>query len=238
MKVAICDSSHAASEQIRTYIQQLASKKNYNIDIDIFYTGSQLLLKDFNQYNVIILDVALDDENGISIAEKIRLKNKVVTIIFLTALSHYATAGYKVSAYRFLIKPLDYTSFVQELDELFYELNNTDNNYIEVTDNGHIYHMDIREIIYIEVMNHTLKYQLANQTVTTNGSMKTLEKRLHKFNFVRIHNSYMINMDYISCFSRTTVTMNDNIEINISRNRVNNFKKSYMQYLGRKGLLH
>ncbi|MDC9428716.1 two-component system response regulator RgaR, partial [Clostridioides difficile] len=61
--------------------------------------------------DIIFLDIQMKDINGIEVAKKIRKFDEKVEIIFTTAFSEYAPQGYEVRAYRYLVKPIEYSNF-------------------------------------------------------------------------------------------------------------------------------
>lgn len=231
IKIAVCDDQNEICDQLKKYLKRLSEEENYDIGVDIYNSGEKLLMADYNQYNAIFLDIDMGKKNGIDIAGDIRLINDKVAIIFLTALAQYATAGYRVKAYRFLIKPLEYDSMLIELGGLFNKLNFIDNNYIETDNNGYRFHIDISDIVYIEAQNHTLRYHLRYGDIEAAGTLKGIEERVNICDLVRIHKSYVINMNYIEKVSWSNVIMNCGKELNIARSKACYFKKRYMEYL-------
>ena len=115
MLIATCDDEVQFCKQVELYIKGLGKELGIETKCDKYISG---------KYQIIFLDIELKNENGIDIAEKIRKTNENVEIIFLTAFIQYAVDGYKVKAYRFLVKPVNYDDFVFQLNELFIRINN------------------------------------------------------------------------------------------------------------------
>lgn len=194
--------------------------------------GEDLLASDYNKYQIIFLDIELKNENGIDIAEKIRKTNENVEIIFLTAFIQYAVDGYKVKAYRFLVKPVNYDDFVFQLNELFIRINNYEKSNLLLTKEGQKYNIKIQDIIYIEVMDHNLTYHCANCEITVVGTMKKMEKSLNEHYFVRIHNSFMINMKYIAEVRSHTILLKNMVELPVTRSKKEMFRRAYLEFWG------
>lgn len=232
MLVATCDDELIYCEQVEEFVIKLAGTLGIDIQCDKYLSGFELLQNNINKYQIIFLDIDMRDENGIQIAEMIRKKNQKVEIIFLTALVQYAVDGYKVRAYRFLIKPLKYEDFVFQVKELFMCLNKYEKSTLVMIKEGQKYVVKINDIMYIEVMNHDLTYYCTNNLFTAGGAMKKVQSDLKDYYFIRIHNSYLINMKYIKEVKSQSVIMKDGRQIPVSRKKREDFRQSYLEFWG------
>lgn len=233
MLIATCDDEMQYCEQVENFMIRLGNSLEIDIKCDKYSNGKDLLESNFNQYQIIFLDIDINDENGIQIAERIRETNQKVKIIFFTALIQYAVDGYKVNAYRFLIKPIEYEDFVFQLTELLIYLNNVEKNNLSLIKNGQEYIIKIEDIIYVEVMDHKLTYHCTNYTLTVSGTMQKLENTLREHFFLRIHNSYLINMNYIAEVRSQNLLMTNGNELPIARSKKETFRQAYLNFLGK-----
>ncbi len=232
MLIATCDDEVQFCKQVELYIKGLGKELGIETKCDKYISGEDLLASDYNKYQIIFLDIELKNENGIDIAEKIRKTNENVEIIFLTAFIQYAVDGYKVKAYRFLVKPVNYDDFVFQLNELFIRINNYEKSNLLLTKEGQKYNIKIQDIIYIEVMDHNLTYHCANCEITVVGTMKKMEKSLNEHYFVRIHNSFMINMKYIAEVRSHTILLKNMVELPVTRSKKEMFRRAYLEFWG------
>lgn len=232
MLIATCDDEIEYCEQVESFLTRLGESLGIEIKCDKYCSGSELLKSDFNQYKIIFLDIDMLTENGINIAEKIREKNQKVEIVFLTALIQYAVEGYKVKAYRFLVKPVEYDDFEFQLKDLLLRLDNFDKSNLVLVKDGQEYTVKIEDIIYIEVLDHDLTYHCANYDITVIGTMKKAEAKLQEHYFVRIHNSYIVNMRYISEVGSQGIILENQLELPIARGKKEKFRKAYMDFWG------
>ena len=111
LKIAICDDE----QPIRDYLKKLTQACT-DADVYVFPDG-ETLLSDQTDYDVILLDISLDQEhgtdtfNGMDVARKIRERSDAI-IIFVTALKEYVFEGYDVGAFHYLLKPIDEQTFI------------------------------------------------------------------------------------------------------------------------------
>lgn len=108
IKIAVCDDEVEMASDIENRILDLQRENNISIEIDVFYDGSTLteyVAKNDN-YDLIYLDVEMENEDGVSAARKIRTFDKSVLIIYVTSHESYAKEVFEVSAFRFITKPI------------------------------------------------------------------------------------------------------------------------------------
>ena len=111
LSIAICDDEEYFRITEKQLILKYMAGKNCECMIDMYESGKELLAlrSAISQYNIIFLDVNMEEIDGIETAKEIRKITKDVFIVFVTAFITYALEGYKVDAVRYLIK--DHESF-------------------------------------------------------------------------------------------------------------------------------
>ena len=108
INIAICDDDYQERKQLLDGITQYFHDINEKCVLEMHESGKTLLeAAKKTSYDLLLLDVMLGDENGINVAEKIRLANSKVGIVFVSSSKEFACDGYAVNALAYLIKPLD-----------------------------------------------------------------------------------------------------------------------------------
>lgn len=128
MNIAVCEDQTLQLDLLNTQIKNWAKEKKVNISIDNFINAESFLFQwsDYDQYDIIFLDVELDKMSGIELSNIIRERNKVVDIVFVTGFFKYALHGYRVGALQYLIKPIDKLDLYFCLDKTMDRINNKD----------------------------------------------------------------------------------------------------------------
>lgn len=108
MKIAVCDDQSIQIDLMNKHIKEWADINNVDIDIDNYRSGEAFLFEwlDYDKYDIVFLDIEMNKVSGIELSNKIREKNKIVDIVFVTGIFKYALHGYKVGALQYLIKPV------------------------------------------------------------------------------------------------------------------------------------
>ena len=135
--------------------------------------------------------------NGMEAAEEIRKLDHEVVIIFITNMPQYVMDGYKVQAFDYILKPITYYAFSRTLLQAMERMAARNRQYTTIPIKNGIQRIDIRELVYVEVMDHDLIYYTISEKYVTRGSMKEAEELLKDFHFFRCNKCYLINLAYV-----------------------------------------
>lgn len=129
--------------------------KNYFTKEKIDYhihrcNNKEELLKTIQQYNLLFLDIELDEDNGIDLGMELKKSNHDCRIMITTNYAKYAIDGYKINADRYFIKPINQQEFNIEIDFVINKYNK-DNIYF-FDKNICNYKIYVKDIIYIEIL--------------------------------------------------------------------------------------
>ena len=144
---------------------------------------------------------------------------------------NYALDGYKVKASRFLLKD-DLEQTLQEcMDDILNEIRKEERviefNFVE----GNV-PIRVDSIIYIETSRHKNVFYTQNQTFSIYRKMDELEGDLKEMGFVRIHQSFLINMKYIEKISSYVMTLTTGKQISVPKSRYPDVRRQYTLFKG------
>ena len=150
MKIAICDDEKIYLDKLFSDLKTLEEYKD-EFNITAFTAGEELLLNyTAGTYDIIVLDIEMKTINGMEVAEHIRKLDSDVTIIFLTNYESFATKGYVIGAFRYILKDQPRELYIQQLKETIQSVYNK-RKPMPVTINKEVRKVFIDDIIYIEV---------------------------------------------------------------------------------------
>ena len=189
--------------------------------------------------DAIFCDINMPDLNGMDFVKSLTVPPLVV---FTTAYSEYAVEGFRVNAVDYLLKPFGLQDFQRAANRLKERLDHAPANSIaSISSNApdvlfmksdyRIVKVSIPDIRYIEGMSEYLKVWLESERkpIITLLSMKKIEERLPD-NFMRIHRSYIINLDKIQEVNKSRVMMDIDTFLPIG----DMYKESFQAYLDTK----
>lgn len=234
MQIAYCDDDKEVIEEIERLLVEYRAAHNQELVCTAFSSPLELLAKMEKGMHpdILILDVIMPGENGISVAREIRQHDDNVKIIFLTSSAEFAVDSYTVGAYYYQMKPICAEKFWSLLDEVIVACERQQRESLVLRCKNGITKIDLQNLIYCEVIGHTLFFHLENGTVLESiGVMDELYDKLSAYdNFMRPHRSFMINMDYIQNISYKVVIMDDSTEIPIPHGKCSEIKNKYLEY--------
>lgn len=193
-----------------------------------------LFLNNPIHYDIIFLDIEMPNMSGMELAAKIRKLDEIVEIIFVTHMAQYAIEGYAVDALDFIVKPVVYPHFEQVMNHLMRVLGYKTKNEVVLPIDGGYVRLNVRDIRYIETINHKLIYHAGDKTVEVWGTLKTLEDEYKKYGFASCNRCYLVNMWYMTGVKGFTVEV-DGEQLQISHPKRKSFMREMSAYFGAGG---
>jgi len=216
LHIAICDDN----QQHRQEINRLMGKALFartDFVIDNYDDGRQIIEaieKKRFFYDLLMLDIHMKMD-GIQTARYIRQHQVDIDIIFVTISHKHVYEGYTYKAFAYLLKPLDEKKVMLELNRYLDEKETTE-EYLNISVRGAINKIPIGKILYIESDSRKLLIHLKNREVEFYGKLDAVQNALGEQQFVRCHQSYLVNKNYVSSVGRNSLVIED-VPIPVSR---------------------
>ena len=199
---------------------------------------------DNQEVEAMFLDINMPDLNGMDFAKSLEQDHSRGPItVFTTAYSEYAIEGYKANAVGYLLKPYSFDEFeqaaqkVKDICEIRQQAmtevsTDEEDGVIYVKSDYKIVRVDISNIRYIEAMSEYLRIscECREKPIIVLLSMKKIEEKLPQNKFMRIHRSYIINLDKIREVKKNHVVLEGDVSLPIGDNN----KDIFMNYLNSK----
>ena len=187
----------------------------------------------FNMLNthpidLIFLDINMPEISGLSFAKSI---NKKIKVIFTTAYREYAVDGFDLKAVDYLLKPISFERLIQSISKYKHEhvlpkvdqhieLSSEKSDFIFVRSDRKMIKINFSDLDYIESLSDYLKLYLNDKVIITRETISSIEAKLPKNDFLRVHRSYI---DKIESFTQEFIEINKKA-IPISRTYKNDVK--------------
>ena len=154
---------------------------------------------------------------GLSGLDFVRALPSRPLVIFTTAYSEYAFEGFRVDATDYLLKPIGYADFLRSAERAYARFGllkassgrrGDDGRSLFVRSEYRTLRIDIADIVYVESMSEYVRiFPVSGRPVTTLGSLKSYEGRLPADTFMRVHRSYIVNLDRIVAVERKHIVL-------------------------------
>ena len=214
MRIAVCDDSSLDRELFVALLHHYFVSKPISNEIIQYENGVDLLhdVEDDMWFDIVFLDIYMNDLLGIDVAHKLRSLGYRGHIIFLTATADFAVDSYEVEALGYLLKPQSFEKLSQVMDRAIRAM--TTNTYL-VKNHSKIIRVPYHEILYAESMNSKCIMHCCNdQSYVIYKRLTTIEHELNDKRFLRCHQSYLVNMDHIhQVDSQFTLVTGDTVAI-------------------------
>ena len=231
-KIALVEDEDKSANRIQEVIAACCDRLQVECQISRFKNGMDFITDYKPVFDLVLLDIEMPLLDGMEAAKKLRKFDNDVFIIFITNLAQYAIKGYEVDALDFILKPVEFKSFFNKFKKFIKMVGEKKDKYILINGEEATRKIDVRDILYIEVINHFLYYHLKDETIGEYGAMSQAEIKMAQFGFFRIYKSYLINLACIREITSNSVVMEDRTELPISRFKKKEFLKIAADYFG------
>jgi len=215
IKAVIIDDMDAARAVLKADLKEHCSIVNIVGEANSVVNGLKLLKN--TKVDLVFLDIELDDGLGFDILEL--LGHYTFKVIFTTAQDNYAIKAFQVAAVDYLLKPIDpdllikavekidktHVHTAEQIDILNKSISNIAKpNKIVLHTQEKIISADIDDIVRCESMgNYTTFYFKDKSKLLITRTLKEFDKILGPYNFIRTHQSHLINSNYVKEFVKT-----------------------------------
>lgn len=201
IRIGIADDEREAVVKIKTYVKEFMEKQGLDVIIDEYESGVKLEDKSA-LYDLVFLDIDMPEISGIELAQKIRLTNRKLRIVYITNFSGYYKAAFTVHAYGYIEKPATQEKIAEILTEFLKEKRDEKHlAVLKLTDSSTCL-VDISDICYFEYDgNRKIKVHMYNKKcINISTTLTALEKKYGKFDFVFPYQSYLVNLARVESF--------------------------------------
>lgn len=235
LNILICDDEKLFLDRLIDKVTIYLKSKGIPCQISAFCSGEELIEDgEEERYDIAFLDIGMDTVNGIEAAGHLRKKNRKICIVFVTGYMDYVLDGYKVGALRYLVKDSLDLSFEECMEAVLQKFHiDTDELCLEFTDNTCYLNAD--EICLVESRGHKLLFLAASDRRvlgSMNRKLSEMEGVLRAHGFLRVHQSYMVNMRYIAAIASYRLELQQDITLQVPKNRYQYVKSEYAIYKG------
>lgn len=230
--IAICDDDVAALNKEHELIIEICRNKNIDVSIGLFYSPKDLLMK-VELYDIVLLDIEMDEMNGVDLAECINKIHPECHKIFITNYSVYLDRAFDVSADRFLTKPVDKERLTNGIEHIIEQMRSKSKLlHVTLQNSKTSVDIEISTILFIENSNrHTriVSSKYGDFKVKEKFSiLKSQIKNEVKY-FSESNQSILINLKYVIGYTKDNVIIQcdgKTFKMGISRRKYKAFDKA------------
>lgn len=234
--IFICDDDDECLKRIKEKLEYILLKNRIFASIHS-YTSAKNMIFDVQGQDlstaIFFIDIVMPSISGIEAAKIIRKMNIESQIIFLTSSKKYVFEALEIMPLHYLIK--------QEVNDFKIEsvllkaikiCRNKNNNFFCYKLGHAIKRISVDRISFFEVKNRVVyMYKVDNEVEEFYATMKNLEEAFCRKYFIRIHRSYIVNLQYISSLENHHIILQNLTVLPVGNKYIENVKTMYEKFV-------
>ncbi len=232
LRIGICDDSAETRQYMLQLCQMYYENNTDTFECQMYKNGEKVIEycndEETPKIDILFLDIEMDGISGIELKDRVLKQDKIWRIAFVSSHEEQMIHSFGIKTIGFIKKPAEYMNVKAMLEKVLIEKSeNISISYLSETgENRMIYAEDIR---YIEAQGrYSDIYTIERNFVTL--KLSEIEKQLNGSSVVRVHKSYMVNLEYATLRNGKLSIRGMDIEIPIGRSYKETVKRSYHEY--------
>ena len=226
MRIAVCDDDKIIRNITVRLLQEYSKLMSVDFDIITFASGEELLAYT-GELHIILMDIEMDQIDGIATTGLLHHKNPDTIVILVTSHVRRFKDGYKVNAYRFMTKPIHKSEFTEYMNDAVAEV--LGRRSITLRKEGVDVTINMKSILYISAQQGYTEVWTTKNTYRSENSLITWEEQLDPKLFFRCHKKHLVNISQIEDLSDRIKLKNGDI-IEVSRRKHAQLRELFMNY--------
>lgn len=242
MKIVLCDDNAEDLQDLKDLVARYWRRRGMSMP-EIYATQSSADLirrvQDGEHYDIYLLDIVMEEGDGIHVAKTIREAGGKSVIIYATSSPEFALGAFSVYACGYLLKPVEEKAFEECMDYALNRLIPPKEINISVKCREGIVNVNTSRLMFVQNVSRVMRIYMADGEVIESVYIRQpfeeeLMELLQDTRFLQPHKSFVINLDYVEKMLLHDFVMRGGTVVPISRNNLAVTKKRYLRYLSKK----
>lgn len=238
LRIAYCEDESVQISYMEALINEWAKNNKTEYLFSGFKSAKEFLFENEDNYpfDVIFLDIDMEEIDGMKLARTIREKDTNLPIVFLTNRKEYVFEGYEVNAYRYLLKPINKEKLAEILRDIR-KICSKEKRYIIEKQNGEFIKIDLDNIMYFEANGHYVSIHTNTNIIIVKKSLQEEVRficddgqTLFENGFVSTHRSFLVNLKYIDKVLKSECILSNEEKVPISRNAYKEVNEGFIRF--------
>ena len=213
--IAICDDVELWHQEIANSCKNFFDDKEVDLNFFSYYSGEEIVSERCREIDVLFLDIEMGKLSGLDAMRQIENIPNIKTVVFITSHPEVAGYAYGFKPVGFITKPIDVYELQTKLGEIYFRMN--PETIIEFSDNSRTYLLRKSDIIYVEADSSYSDIHSNQGEIVVTHTLKKCEEVLQGQPFLRVHKSFVVNLDYIKNMTSTEIKLHNDERIPIGR---------------------
>ena len=231
LRIVIIDDEVNVRAVIRKLLNLISTNYELVGEAPSITEGKDVIVK--TKPDIVLLDIELEDGTGFTLLNQ--LPKIDFKLIFITAYNQYAIKAFKFNALDYLLKPIEPNDLEEalakaelaicsenELKELLQNLEQNKNakaKKIVIKTVNKTYFIEVDKILYCKSEGSYTSVVTEKEVTLASKNLKHFQDLLSEYDFIRTHQSYLVNKKYITAIKNDTIILNNTLSIPVSLRR-------------------
>lgn len=229
MVIAVCDDMDIWRDEEIKCVERLKSEINEDFQCIAFSSGKEVL--EYSEHiDILLLDVEMPEMNGIETMKLLEDNDNVRAILFVSGYDSYVFDAFSSKTKGFLRKPLDYEMLAREIKIIINQWKRKERKIEIATVNGLMTQL-VDDIVYMYAASNYVKLYTKNNEYMLYGNLKYWEEKLEKYNIVRVHKSYLVNLENVWSIKNDVEMSDRKLHIPLGRKYRDSSRRLYKEHI-------
>lgn len=231
LSIAICDDEKHICDYLEKRTRNNLAVNDIEATVHTFYDGADLLSaceKNTTEFDIIFLDIKMKTTNGVECAKLLRSEGVNALIVFVTSSAEYVFSGYEAKAFRYILKTDLENAFDRILTDCLVELKKQATDFFTVKTASFVKNYSLDEIYYFESKLRVIVIHTKNEDISFYGKLDNIEKELAEKDFIRIHQSFLVNASKIKALNKASAELTCSITLPVSKSKATAVKQAFL----------
>jgi len=209
MKCLIIDDDEAS----RAVLSQLVKQVGFLQLAAICKSSAEAInLLQKESFDLVFLDIEMPEMSGIDMLKSMAMPPTILT----TSHKEYALDAFEYNIIDYLVKPVSLPRFIKAVEKarshksaVASVAETNDKEYFFIRKDSVLTKVPIKEILWIEALGDYLTVHTINNKYILHSTLKAIEGKIPAEKFIRVHRSFIINIDNVSSVEDTTIYINN-----------------------------
>lgn len=231
LNIAVCDDEKHICDFLKKSVMDCLAKADLEGNVTVFDDGQplvELYKEEKANFDIILLDITMKKCDGMTAAKLIRAIDSKVMIVFVTSSAEYVFTGYEVRAFRYILKPELLHGFTGVFKECLDEITKSNEIRFTFRTSSETVSLPLRDILYFESDKRIIIIKTLTNEYSFYEKLDTIEEQLKKQDFVRCHQSFLVNAKKISSVKINELTLTNGEVIPVSKRRAKETNEAFL----------
>lgn len=231
MKIIICDDEKLYANDIEQNVNFYLKSNAVKAEFDIFTDCKALLENKCDFYDMAFLDIEIGEIKGTQVAAALKEVNPKILIFVVTSYDKYLDDAMDLNVFRYLKKPIQQQRLCDGLEKALQLLDNMSIEFY-LKAKKQLVKVQTCDIVFVEIAGHSTRVVTTEGEYVSDSNMKFWIEKLSPTFFYRVHRSFVINVKFVTKYTREAVILDNRYKVPISYRIQAPFRKFFIKYSG------